>query len=615
MDTIQDRRVIRLISRRQFFSISIMMLALLFMFQFSLVIKEHGNQYDTNEHLVETVGSIETAWEIKKIDFKNIFPEKRDYVLFIGSENSRIGSVVNQWCTYTKRDWAVTQDLTKYRDKLTIWPEIILVESEYINMESDLEILRNFAEQGMNIIFCNLPSVEIIEENAQLQELLGISGVRAAEVKVEAIKIFKGMLLGGEVVYESGKSASVGMDFRFPWYITGSGTKTYMVGMLKDETVKNEQLPALIWRNSVGNGKVFAVNGTYLYDSAGLGFLSGMLAEVNPVEIYPIINAQNLSVVNYPGFASENDEEMQRIYSRTQSGVFRDTVWPSLVSTVQNSDMKLTCFVMPQFDYNDENEPEGDELIFYLKQFKEVGAEAGISLEYGSGVSLADKIRRDNIFFALLNSNYQYGTAYVEVAKVPVLLKMMDKVMLKNIGTIVCEYNENNPVVSYCADNVTLQCTTNDGFSHTHIENLRMRSLESALGYTNIVLDMKKVAWPESDADHWQIIYKRFASNIETYWSSYKIFRNTTLSESNRNVKDFLNMDFEKVYQDGVLRVNLSNQTGTNWFILRTHGESIVDISGGTFEQIEENAYLIEATDSELVIELDREEEFYYYLP
>lgn len=591
-----------------------MMLVLLFMFQFSLIIKENGNRYDTNEHLVETTGTSETAWQMETLDFVNTFPEKRDYVMFVGSEKSPIGKIVNQWCTYTKRNWAVTQNLVDYREKLNVWPEIILVESDYLDTDEELEILCNFAKEGMNVIFCDLPSAEIIAENEELQELLGISEVVSEEVEAESIKIFEGILLGGEVIYESGKSASAGMDFWFPWYLLESGTKTYMVGLLEDESVENEDLPALIWRNSYGDGQVFAVNGNYLCDSTGLGFLSGMMTEANEVEIYPIINAQNLSVVNYPGFASENDEEMLEIYSRTQSGVFRDTVWPSLVSAVQNSDMKLTCFVTPQFDYTDENEPEGDELIFYLKQFKEVGAEAGLSLEYGSGVSLADKVSRDNQFFASLDSSYQYGAAYIEVAKVPAFLNMMNRT-LSNVETIVCEYNVNNPLVSYCADNVTLQCTTNDGFSHTHLENLRMRSVESALGYTNIVLDMKRVAWPESESDHWQIIYKRFASNIETYWSKYKIFESTTLSESNRNVKNFLNMDFEKVYEDGVLRVTMSNQTGENWFILRTHGESIVDIQGGTYQEIEENAYLIETTASELVIQLGREDEFYYYLP
>ncbi len=591
-----------------------MMLVLLFLFQFSLIIKEHGNRYDVNEHLVETSGNMETSWHIQKLDFKTTFPEKSDYVLYVGSEGTKIGKTVEQWCIYTKRDWAVTRDLLTFKEKLNVLPELILVEPEYVLEGETLHYLRQLAEEGMDIIFCELPDVSLVKENLQLQELLGIQGIAADRVDADGIKIFGGMLLGGEVIYDADKSAAAGMNFSFPWYVTGSGTKTYMVGMIDDEMVKNEQLPALMWRHSIGDGTVFAVNGDYLSDHAGLGFLSGMLVETKAVEIYPVINAQNLSVVNYPGFASENDGKMQEIYSRDQRGVFRDTVWPSLVSTVQNSKMRLTCFLAPQFNYNDINEPEGDDLIFYLKQFKELGAEGGLSLEYRSGVSLADKVKRDNEFFSSLESSYEYGAVYLEVAKVPSFLKMMNR-MISNVGTIVCEYNESNPVVSYCADDITLQCTTNDGFSHTYVENLRMRSLESALGYTNIVLDMKRVAWPESDSDHWQIIYKRFASNIDTYWDRYKGFQATTLSESNRCVKNFLNMDYDRHYENGKLTVNLSNQTGENWFILRTHGESIVDIKGGSWEQLEEDAYLIRTSSSEMVIELDRASEFYYYLP
>lgn len=106
-----------------------------------------------------------------------------------------------------------------------------------------------------------------------------------------------------------------------------------------------------------------------------------------------MVNAQNLSVVNFPGFASENNEVMEQMYSRTQVGVYRDILWPGLVAVSDQNNLKLTCFVMPQFNYLDGIEPDSNELIFYLKQFKEVGAEAGFSLEYIKGVSLADKIK------------------------------------------------------------------------------------------------------------------------------------------------------------------------------------------------------------------------------
>ena len=70
-----------------------------------------------------------------------------------------------------------------------------------------------------------------------------------------------------------------------PWYQVGSGTKTYMVGLLdqskQKETVENEELPTLIWRNGIRNGSIFCVVGDYMKDSTALGLLDGMVAEAS----------------------------------------------------------------------------------------------------------------------------------------------------------------------------------------------------------------------------------------------------------------------------------------------------------------------------------------------
>ena len=108
-----------------------------------------------------------------------------------------------------------------------------------------------------------------------------------------------------------------------------------MVGLLPEESeanVKNEDLPTLIWRNGMDNGSVVAVVGDYLKDSSASGLLDGMLAEASRLtrSPYPIVNAQNLSMVDFPVFADENSGEIQRLYSQRTTGMVRDIMWPSL---------------------------------------------------------------------------------------------------------------------------------------------------------------------------------------------------------------------------------------------------------------------------------------------
>ena len=150
-----------------------------------------------------------------------------------------------------------------------------------------------------------------------------------------------------------------------------------MVGMfnenkkLNGKKIKNEELPTIVWRNGISGGNVFAVVGDYMKDSTAMGFLDGMLSECSEYTIYPVVNAQNFSMVDFPFFANENNEKMQEIYSQPVVSVIRDIIWPSLVSTSEKSQLKMTCFIQPQSDYLNQIEPMKGNLKFYLKQMKE----------------------------------------------------------------------------------------------------------------------------------------------------------------------------------------------------------------------------------------------------
>ena len=294
--------------------------------------------------------------------------------------------------------------------------------------------------------------------------------------KLTGVKLFEGLLLGGEVVYETPKEKEEkerqDLQLEIPWYQVGSGTKTYMVGLLdhsKQKTqVENEDLPTILWRNGIKGGSVFCIVGDYMKDSTALGLLNGMITEASEYYIYPVVNAQNLSMINFPAFADENDEEMMKLYSQSVTGMTRDIMWPSLVSIVEKGKLKMTCFMQPQADYEDGIEPDTKDMIFYLKQMKEQEAEVGLSLEYKNAGSLREKLDQDADFFQKSDSSYKYGAAFAEERDLDTITGLMNTELLKNVSTLVCEYTEKEPVVSYCTDSVTLQSVTSDGMNYSY---------------------------------------------------------------------------------------------------------------------------------------------------
>ena len=65
-----------------------------------------------------------------------------------------------------------------------------------------------------------------------------------------------------------------------------------------------------------------------------------MMAESSSFELYPVVNAQSLSVADYPSFAQENQENLQRIYSSGLKMVSQNIIWPSLLSMSKQSAFK-----------------------------------------------------------------------------------------------------------------------------------------------------------------------------------------------------------------------------------------------------------------------------------
>ena len=599
-----------MVSRRKFFSIAIMMFVLLFLFQFSMVLRDRQNTYDVNSNLAPKQNDGKNVWKNEELDPASVGTTDRRYVLFVGDSSSDMAEAVSRWCTYAKWDISKCSSMEKFKENDKNLPGMLILESEKYALDDNLKKIEELEQKGVIIVFGCLEDPKNIEKNQELQDFLGIYKIVSQKTELTGAKLFEGLLLGGEVVYETPEDKDErdrqDLQLNVPWYQVGSGTKTYMVGLLdqskQKETVENEELPTLIWRNGIRNGSIFCVVGDYMKDSTALGLLDGMVAEASSYYIYPVVNVQNLSMINFPVFADENNEQMMELYSQSITGMTRDIMWPSLISIVEKGGLKMTCFMQPQTNYEDGIEPTSRDLVFYLKQMKEQNAEAGLSMQYKNAESLRDKLNQDAEFFRKADSSYKYGAAYTEEKDLDTVKALMNTELMKNVSTLVCEYTEDEPVISYCTDSVTLQSVTSDGMNYTYSDDIRMRSIQSSLGYTNVMLNMQKIFWPERKKDRWQIMQKRFSSNLLTYWKNFTGFDSTTLSESNTRTRTFLNLDFSETRTDD--EITLKTSESGSWFILRTHGEEIEEIEGGTQKKLEDNVYLIQAQDTTVKIQV-----------
>lgn len=610
-----------MVSYRNFFSIMLMMAIILFMFQFSQVIKESGSDYDVNQYVsVEKPEGIE-RWKPKvQTSSRDIKYAAGTFMVYFGKDDTDIYNTVDTWCNYNKYELVVRDDTDDYIINEQHLPRAVIVDSDTTDVEKSLDFYEKLAEYDVTIVFGNLPDPSVISGNEELMNFLGIREVWQEQVETEGIYLFSGFMLGGDNFYklspdeqlaeEESEKKRQDLELTMPWYLTAGGTKTYMVGvtekLLEGREDKNEYYPAVIWRRNEGDCEIFSINGDYMNDMTGLGILSAIMYESDSYTLYPVINSQSISLVNFPGFAGENDKKMMDVYDRSTESLLRDICWPALVAVCNSNNYRPTCLMAPQFDYSDDIGPSSKEVDFYLQQFKEFNAEAGLSLKCMRGSSLGDKLAADESFYKGLNLRYVYTSAYVGEEELAGLRAESEKHgFLAPIRTVTGNFGRKEPIVSYFDNDMTVQNCVIDSDFHSYSDNMYLKSIETALGYTNVYLDMYKVMWPESEEDQWQNVSNEVISNLNTYLKIFNKFDKATLTESDAKIRNFLNLDYNEWRSGDVVRLDVKNGTDS-CFMLRTHGEDISSISGASYTKIEDDSYLIYTKSRHIRIVLER---------
>jgi hypothetical protein len=600
-----------------------MMAALFFLFQFSAIVREEWNDYEVNEYEdpADQPQTASDAW------FPS--PGQGRYAVFVGASGSGSGLLAREWCTYTKRALVAVASLEQWEYRREAPPDVLLLDGASMNWERDVPLLWQYARQGLSLVFCSLPVASVLGEYPDLQSLLGIRAILSPNVALEGITLYEGFLLGGRTLYTADgedEEKRQDLDLEIPWYLVGSGTKSYMVGQVPEEVLdqiettgdagwRGRLLPPILWRNSIGAARIFAVNGAYLETSAGLGILSALVSQIASYDLYPIINAQNTVLLNFPELAPEREEAMEEFYGRSQKEVFRDIIWPDLVAIIGHNGAKVSCMLTPQLDYGDWAEPDADSLLYYMKSFREEHVETGLSASRLPDTEASVKIKQDGAFwqsqlpaYTLLSFSVGEGEASLEEAR-----EALREPFLRNVRTLLKDYEENEPPVSYFQEEVTLQSVTHNGSVYTYSDDLRLKSLETALGYSTIAIDLLRVADPQSQEDSWENVREPISANTYTYWRPFRDFEQTTLARSDRKIREFLALDYSHSREGNTVLLEIRQFRAGASFLLRTQEEEVEAVKGAQLCEIEDGAYLVTAQEARVELTLRQRKRPYYH--
>ncbi len=599
------------ISKRNLFIIVVMMFVVLFLFMSILVIKDRENMYDQNDYYAQRSRTKKENTATAALLTEH--PREREYAVYIGSGDNATYNTAYYWCAYRRFDLLRVDEPSDYMALSSVFsdPVMIMIDGKTIDPE-DADGLEYLSGLSTPKVYCSIPTAYNIQKSRAIMNAVGIVSVADMRCEVYGIHLYGGFVLGGERVYTAAGADEELMDMETTMvrYRLKDDVKTYMVGAYEETPTDTTLQPPMIWRYFVDEGSSFVFNCDLIEDISGIGYLDACLAQVRDYDIYEVINADVLSLVNFPCMAEEDTEEIIDRYNRSLQGMFRNLIWPSVISVNEESGFTLTSFMSVQYNYFDSHEADVDNYIYYLMQLKEQGAEAGLSFEPVKTVSIPDKMASDDFFLTNSGIDYRYQMMYAGEDSVnEVVSDYMDYERYRDITTILTDSNVKKGLFEYKSDDLLLMRNTADVTKFKYSDDLKLRGYETALLYSSPVIDVAKSIYPETEDMEWQHVEESFAAVVGTFWKNFDYVDKLTLSEADARVREFMAVDYTTEPLDNGVKLYLENFRDKAYFIMRSPGRELKSVTGGEFDEAENGVYLIKALEPQVVITFDSAKE------
>ena len=164
-----------MVSRRNFFAITIVMGIIFFLFQFSNIAKERWNHYEENSYVMnkKNLPTDRTVYQAGQNG------KTAESVVYIGKDSkSSCAEVVSDWALYAKKESLIYTNFSGLDQAVstgkTELPELVLIESSDINWNDtkELEKMEHYAENGVTLIFSQMPDLKLIKEKKAIRNLL-----------------------------------------------------------------------------------------------------------------------------------------------------------------------------------------------------------------------------------------------------------------------------------------------------------------------------------------------------------------------------------------------------------------------------------------------------------
>lgn len=504
---------------------------------------------------------------------------------------------MQEWCVYTRYRYQLHTDLPEAA-------QLADCRALFFDREitpADLPLLESYADAGCTMVFPRLPAYSELQNAPELADFFGIDGFVMEALPLKGVYIFDDFFIGGDRIYAADDDYGQTDDdipLSVPYYTLRPGYLMFAQAIAQDASIDYKDLPGLLWRTKTGQADIYAVNTDIFEGKALLGLLTAFMAQSEPCFVYPIVNAQTISVLDFPLLSNENEAALSSLYSRTAEAIGRDVIWPAVVMILRNYQAEPSFFMALQLDYADAALPADTLIPFYRQEIERQSGALGLSLHQKSSLTLKEINAQNQAFLSTAMPQYRFTAACVTPEQAAEIAGAPLDAPLENITLLMTDMTQDQPLLSFVNDQTVSVAFTTDGFTHESMDDLRLLSLETALGMNNQKVELSKVFYPENNLD-WNRLSQLWSSG-DTYQKPFRMFDAVTIYGLEDRVRRFMQLDFTVSHDENTCTLTLENGADEGFFILRMFNREIKSAIGGTYTKLSDTAYLLSLEEKEM---------------
>lgn len=511
---------------------------------------------------------------------------------------------MQEWCLYHRFHYQIFPELP---DAAQLAGFRVLLFDDPVSDPAKLPVLQACADAGIDMIFTELPDYQALQAAPELADFYGISGFVQEALPLEGLYIFDEFFLGGERIYALDDiygDTDADIPPSMPYYTLRPGYLMFVQAIAQDDAIDYMDLPALVWRTYTGAANVFVFN-TDLFAGKNLpGALTACIAQTEAFYVYPVVNAQTISLVDFPMLADENRDTMMALYSRNAEAMARDVLWPAIVKILKNYGSTFNFFMAPQLDYSDGIQPSDEMIAFYQQEIEAQSGTLGLSLQQQSSAPLTALCAENAAFLEKTMPEYQFTAACVTREQLEELAAGGMPAPLGSTTLLMTDLAEDQPLMSFVNEKTIAVSFTTDGFVHESMDDLRLLCIENALGMNNQKVEMGRAFYPEDGVD-WNTL-NLWWSRGDTYQKPYRVFDTVTIYGMEERVRTFLAVDYAASLTDDAIVLDVTNGVENASFVLRLFNYDIQRVEGGKCKQLSDTAYLLQPGEARMTLHVKR---------